>query len=619
MLNRKWVFLLVVVSLAVCQEVVEDDDESPPKKEPFIPIEFVAPQFNKESPKPYFFDYFPKGAKIGNKWVKSIAKKDGADAEIAKYNGEWDIGAPTKVVIEGDHGLIVKTKARHHAITAKLNRPFKFGNENLIVQYDVKFEEGQECGGGYLKLLSEGAEKNLATVQDKTPYTIMFGPDKCGSTGKVHLIFRYNNPKNGSIDEYHAKQPSNVGTTYWDDHNTHLYTLVLKPSGDFAVSVDGKSLFYGNMLYDLAPPLTPPLQIADPNDKKPEDWDDRAEIEDENATKPDDWDETQPKEIVDESATMPSDWNEDENELIPDPEATKPADWDDDMDGDWEPPMIDNPACKGISGCGKWKPPTIKNPKYKGKWVRPKIANPAYKGVWKPRLIDNPHYFEPTPFAGLAPITAVGIELWTMSENIVFDNILITSSEEDASDIARQTFKVKQNEEYRFATVTGDSVGFVKSIVDAANERPWLWAVYVLCVLIPVIFLAVFFFGRSSKFPKIDNKKKNDDSTSDDDVPNLEEEEGNDEKVARAPKITPEERARLLEGINEKLNSMPEVVDDEEENEEDEEKEEEEEEEDEEKKEGVVHENEPVMPTEELAKTSPKPSAAKRRTARRGD
>lgn len=35
--------------------------------------------------------------------------------------------------------------------------------------------------------------------QDKTPYSIMFGPDKCGTSGKVHLIFRYKNPINGSV------------------------------------------------------------------------------------------------------------------------------------------------------------------------------------------------------------------------------------------------------------------------------------------------------------------------------------------------------------------------------------------------------------------------------------
>lgn len=143
----------------------------------------------------------------------------------------------------------------------------------------------------------------------------MFGPDKCSANGKIHLIFRYKNPKNGTVDvsahwkckhwcafhsvywilfkEYHAKQPSNIGSSYWDDHQTHLYTLVVKPDGAFSVSVDEKQIMTGNMLtvrstisatnyffrkallQDLVPSLQPPKEIADPTDTKPDDWDDR--------------------------------------------------------------------------------------------------------------------------------------------------------------------------------------------------------------------------------------------------------------------------------------------------------------------------------------------------------
>ncbi len=50
------------------------------------------------------------------------------------------------------------------------------------------------------------------------------------------------------------------------------------------------------------------------------------------------------------------------------------------------------------------------------------------QGKWAPRKIDNPAYFEDdTPFFSLIPIAAVGFELWSMSENIYFDNIIVTS------------------------------------------------------------------------------------------------------------------------------------------------------------------------------------------------
>lgn len=69
----------------------------------------------------------------------------------------------------------------------------------------------------------------------------------------------------------------------------------------------------------------PPKKIMDPEQKKPEDWEDKATIPDPEDTKPEDWDKP---------------------EHIPDPEASKPEDWDDEMDGEWEAPMIDNPDYK---------------------------------------------------------------------------------------------------------------------------------------------------------------------------------------------------------------------------------------------------------------------------------
>lgn len=85
------------------------------------------------------------------------------EEDLAKYNGEWEIGEAESPVLQNDYALILKTKARHHAIAAKLIKPFRFADgKPLIVQYDAKFQNGQECGGGYIKLLSE--ESDLALV-----------------------------------------------------------------------------------------------------------------------------------------------------------------------------------------------------------------------------------------------------------------------------------------------------------------------------------------------------------------------------------------------------------------------------------------------------------------------
>ncbi|KAK0417491.1 hypothetical protein QR680_013042 [Steinernema hermaphroditum] len=516
-----WLLALVAVSLVVGND--EDEKE-------FVPLKFSSPKVSSGGV--YLSEDFSDKSVLGQKWLKSTAKKDGVEEAISKYDGEWTVGAPEKIVIEGDYGLIVKSKAKHHAVAAKFTKPFYFtDNKPLVVQYEVKYQEGQECGGGYLKLLSVGAEKTIGNFNDKTPYTIMFGPDKCGTSAKVHLIVRFTNPINKTTYEHHAAQPSGGVGKYFDDHAAHLYTLVIRPDETFSVSVDSYVIMSGSLLSNVEPSITPPKQIADPTDSKPTDWDDREMIVDEEDKKPDDWDENQPKEIVDETATKPDDWLEDESEMVPDPEAKKPEDWDNDMDGEWEAAVIANPVCEGRSGCGPWKKPVIANPLYKGKWKPRKINNPNYKGKWEPRIIDNPHYFEPQPFSQLEPISAIGIELWTMSNRIIFDNVLVTDDEATASEYARQTFDVKVAQEKAYESFSNPSKGVFSSLVDATEERPWLWAVYVLCVLIPVIGISIFCFGRKSTPVAADYKKTDEPQEDDNEIPRLVGDDDEEQRV----------------------------------------------------------------------------------------
>ena len=72
------------------------------------------------------------------------------------------------------------------------------------------------------------------------------------------------------------------------------------------------------------------------------------------------------------------------------------------------------------------------------------IDNPEYKDEWAPRKIPNPNYFEDlTPVKSLKPIGGVGIELWSMTEDILFDNLYVGHSVEDAATLAAETWEVK--------------------------------------------------------------------------------------------------------------------------------------------------------------------------------
>ena len=112
-----------------------------------------------------------------------------------------------------------------------------------------------------------------------------------------------------------------------------MYTLSVKKDNTYEIFIDKNSEKKGNLLTDLEPPVNPPAEIDDPEDHKPEDWEDNAQIVDETARKPDDWDESQPPTIPDKNAVKPSDWLEDEPQLIPDPDAKKPNDWDEEQVG----------------------------------------------------------------------------------------------------------------------------------------------------------------------------------------------------------------------------------------------------------------------------------------------
>lgn len=96
------------------------------------------------------------------------------------------------------------------------------------------------------------------------------------------------------------------------------------------------------------------------------------------------------------------------------------------------------------------------NPAYKGKWYAPLIDNPAYKGEWAPRKIPNPAYFEDlNPVKSLINIGGIGIELWTMTPSILFDNIYVGHSEEEAKALAAETFDVKKPLEEALDKVAG--------------------------------------------------------------------------------------------------------------------------------------------------------------------
>merc|ERR1712178_534797 len=101
------------------------------------------------------------------------------------------------------------------------------------------------------------------------------------------------------------------------EDTSHVYRMTLKPDNTVRVDIDEEKIYEGSLKEDWE--MLKPKEISDPDDKKPDDWDDEE-------------------------------------------------------DGEWEAPMKDNPEYKG-----EWYPKRISNPAYKGIWEAKKIANPEYE------------------------------------------------------------------------------------------------------------------------------------------------------------------------------------------------------------------------------------------------
>lgn len=64
--------------------------------------------------------------------------------------------------------MCVETKAAHHAISTLFDEPIDPKGKSLVVQYEVKLQKGLECGGAYLKLLTDQQDEGLRAGEDYT-------------------------------------------------------------------------------------------------------------------------------------------------------------------------------------------------------------------------------------------------------------------------------------------------------------------------------------------------------------------------------------------------------------------------------------------------------------------
>eukprot|EP00434_Breviolum_minutum_P004405 symbB.v1.2.003881.t2/scaffold211.1/size373615/22 len=339
-------------------------------------------------------------AELVGSWVqvRHVQQLDagGINGPAARFEwsaGDWFVNDSIQ------RGLRTSTPLRHYAASARFQK-FSNRGKDLVLQFSVKHENEDLslCAGGYVKLLHHDFDQS--TFGGTAPYQIMFGPDICGyDVSVIHLIFNWKgrllhrNPEISlDFDERDSK--------------SHIYTLLLSPDNTYKIYIDLREKSSGKLhdFWDF-----PKMTIDDPTDRKPKDW-------------------IEHRRIVDPEVKKPEDWVEDQ--LVPDPFASKPLEWDDEEDGPFVAPLVENPL-------------------YKGSWFPAKVDNPEFRGEWKPRQRGNPEYEEEV--YAYSDLGAIGLELWTVHEGSIFDNILICDSWEYAKGEAMklQEILVKEPEARR--------------------------------------------------------------------------------------------------------------------------------------------------------------------------
>ncbi|KAH0787491.1 Calreticulin family protein [Histomonas meleagridis] len=278
-------------------------------------------------------------------------------------------------------GIQTIDSSASYQISSKFKESFNTSGKDFILQFTIKFENGYECSGGYVKLLSSSLQP--FRFGSKSQYSVMFGPDLC-KPNKDKLTFIIN--RNGTYyDNHKILEPYN-------DELTHSYTLIIFANQSYEIRLDGKKSLFGNLTTDFE--LGGPEYIPDLEESIPENWDNREFIPD------------------------PNDWDDQE---IPNPKILEIPNFDENINGQ------------------RGTPKTV-NPDYKGKWSPKLIKNPNYMGEWTPRMIKNPSHIEDKGFGVFDDLSYFGIEVYQKTPGSIFDNLLVTDDLKYAEEKLTENF-----------------------------------------------------------------------------------------------------------------------------------------------------------------------------------
>ena len=176
--------------------------------------------------------------------------------EYATQSWIWGYGF-VRPTLDCDKALITENPASHYGIATLFDKPIDVTEKDLIVQYEVRFQRGLECGGAYIKLLRNGEIASAEDLTSSTPYVLMFGPDFCGPTNLVQVIIPHYNP----VSKEWSEKRLRGGPRIVHDNLTHLYTLIIRRDDSIEILIDQINKFTGDLKTDFDPPFSSPAVL----------------------------------------------------------------------------------------------------------------------------------------------------------------------------------------------------------------------------------------------------------------------------------------------------------------------------------------------------------------------
>ena len=91
-------------------------------------------------------------------------------------------------------------------------------------------------------------------------------------------------------------------------------------------------------------------------------------------------------------------------------------------------------------------------------------------GIWKAKQIENPNFFRDDQPAAFDYVDAIALELWTVEDGVMFDNILVCDSEQIAKEFALTTWGVKHEKE-RAEQIEEAKARFAQDEINSVKQK----------------------------------------------------------------------------------------------------------------------------------------------------